>query len=90
MRLGMWANSLDNQASLCRWEDWERGYHISFYVITVIAGKSKCFAKTGDCVVKHPSTFATGMGLVVSCMIVYCICREGRCTADSSSHFSNT
>ena len=29
-------------------------------------GKSKCMSKTGDCVVKHPLSFATGMSLVVS------------------------
>ena len=28
-------------------------------------GKSKCMAKTGDCVVKHLTGFATGMALVV-------------------------
>ena len=28
-------------------------------------GKSKCMSKTGDCVVKHPGGFATGMALVV-------------------------
>ena len=29
-------------------------------------GKTKCMAKGGDCVVKHPAGFATGMALVVS------------------------
>ncbi|MPC08833.1 Zinc finger protein 330 [Portunus trituberculatus] len=27
-------------------------------------GKVKCMLKTGDCVVKHPSTFTTGLGMV--------------------------
>ena len=39
-------------------------YHFSFSFLT--AGKGKCMAKSGDCVVKHPSSFATGMSLVVS------------------------
>ena len=29
-------------------------------------GKTKCMSKSGDCLVKHPSGFATGMTLVVS------------------------
>jgi hypothetical protein len=28
-------------------------------------GKNKCMAKTGDCCVKHPGGFATGMALVM-------------------------
>ena len=30
-----------------------------------LTGKSKCMSKSGDCVVKHPSAFATGLQLVV-------------------------
>lgn len=29
-------------------------------------GKVKCMLKTGDCCVKHPGQFSTGMGMVVS------------------------
>lgn len=28
--------------------------------------KMKCMLKTGDCVIKHPGIFTTGMGMVVS------------------------
>lgn len=27
-------------------------------------GKSKCFSKTGDCVIKHPNSYPTGLGMV--------------------------
>lgn len=29
-------------------------------------GKMKCMLKTGDCVIKHPGTYTTGMAMVVS------------------------
>ena len=32
----------------------------------VFSGKTKCMAKTGDCVVKHGANFTTGMAMVVS------------------------
>ena len=32
----------------------------------ILLGKNKCMAKTGDCCVKHPAGFASGMALVVS------------------------
>ena len=32
----------------------------------VFLGKTKCMAKTGDCVVKHGANFTTGMAMVVS------------------------
>lgn len=35
-------------------------------LLFVIIGKTKCMAKTGDCVIKHGSTFTTGFGMVVS------------------------
>lgn len=41
-------------------------------VLSLDAGKGKCMAKSGDCVVKHPGSFATGMGLVVSAATVQC------------------
>ena len=31
-------------------------------------GKQKCMLKTGDCVVKHPGQYTTGLGMVV-CII---------------------
>lgn len=33
-------------------------------------GKVKCMLKTGDCVVRHPGVFTTGMGMVVCCIII--------------------
>ena len=55
-----------------------------------MAGKTKCFAKSGDCVVKHGPNFVTGLGMVVyrqelnyswepTCVCVcvcVCVCRE--------------
>ncbi len=38
----------------------------------VYLGKMKCMSKTGDCLVKHPAGFATGMSLVV--IFKYCWC----------------
>lgn len=32
-------------------------------------GKIKCMLKTGDCVVKHPGVYTTGMGMVVSIIL---------------------
>jgi len=29
-------------------------------------GKIKCMLKTGDCVVRHPGVFTTGLGMVAS------------------------
>jgi hypothetical protein len=29
-------------------------------------GKVKCMLKTGDCVIRHPGTYTTGLGMVVS------------------------
>lgn len=40
---------------------------------SVAAGKTKCFAKTGDCVVKHSASFVTGMGMVVGGGIFACV-----------------
>lgn len=34
-------------------------------------GKIKCMLKTGDCVVRHPGIFTTGLGMVVSKCILY-------------------
>jgi len=34
--------------------------------LVLCVGKSKCMMKTGDCVIKHPGVFTTGLKLVVS------------------------
>ena len=48
---------------------------IPYFLVTdqfvFFLGKSKCMAKTGDCVVKHPSSHAIGMGMVVSLHVSY-------------------
>ena len=36
------------------------------YEYTIFSGKSKCMMKTGDCVIKHPSQYTTGLQMVVS------------------------
>ena len=36
-------------------------------------GKIKCMLKTGDCVVRHPGVFTTGLGMVVSKYILFTI-----------------
>ena len=38
-------------------------------------GKIKCMLKTGDCVIRHPGVFTTGLGMVVSIEVnvgIYC------------------
>lgn len=35
-------------------------------------GKIKCMLKTGDCVIRHPGTFTTGMNMVVSGFFLPC------------------
>ena len=40
-------------------------FNIKLYTLDVFLGKSKCMMKSGDCVVKHPGSHATGMSLVV-------------------------
>lgn len=56
---------------LCECIDGENDTHTHTHVSTILmdalcTGKTKCMAKGGDCVVKHPSGFATGLALVVS------------------------
>lgn len=34
-------------------------------------GKIKCMLKTGDCVVRHPGVYTTGLGMVVSSLLQY-------------------
>jgi len=34
--------------------------------LVFFVGKSKCMMKSGDCVVKHPGIFTTGLKMVVS------------------------
>lgn len=44
-------------------------------------GKSKCMAKGGDCVVKHPAAFATGMA-IVGAVCDFCeawVCHSRKC-----------
>lgn len=36
------------------------------FALLLSVGKSKCMMKTGDCVIKHPGVFTTGLKLVVS------------------------
>jgi hypothetical protein len=38
--------------------------------VLYLLGKSKCMSKTGDCVVKHPNSHATGMAMVVSSQLL--------------------
>ena len=41
-------------------------YSVRLACTLSLTGKTKCMSKSGDCVVKHPAGFATGMALVVS------------------------
>lgn len=43
------------------------------YFVCLFAGKTKCMMKSGDCVIKHPGNFQTGLGMVVSWKIVFLI-----------------
>ena len=36
-----------------------------FYSFLTTVAKTKCLSKTGDCIVKHPHTHATGLAMVV-------------------------
>jgi len=41
-------------------------YSLSVSCSLLRVGKSKCMMKSGDCVIKHPGVFTTGLKLVVS------------------------
>ena len=41
-------------------------YSLSVSCSLLPVGKSKCMMKSGDCVIKHPGVFTTGLKLVVS------------------------
>jgi hypothetical protein len=36
-------------------------------------GKVKCMMKSGDCVIKHPGVYTTGLQLVVSIQEIHCL-----------------
>lgn len=42
-----------------------------YYVCFV--GKVKCMMKSGDCVIKHPGVYTTGLQLVVSTQYIHCL-----------------
>ncbi|KAK2554320.1 Zinc finger protein 330-like protein [Acropora cervicornis] len=50
-------------------------------LLFIIIGKTKCMAKTGDCVVKHGTTFTTGFGMV-GAICDFCeafVCHSKKC-----------
>ena len=47
-------------------------YYVFIYFILSFAGKQKCMMKTGDCVIKHPGQYTTGLGMVVGCYRLHC------------------